>query len=136
MRRRGDAAPLSTYGELAERVGAFAAGLRARGARRGDVLALVATNGPDFPVAMHGALAAGLTLAPASPLLTARELGAFVRQVARALRGRRRGRAWRRPPQAARAAGVEAPLALALGAETPGRSALERRRPGRARAAA
>ena len=69
------------YGELAERVGAFAAGLRARGARRGDVLTLVATNGPDFPVAMHGALAAGLTLAPASPLLTARELGAFVRQV-------------------------------------------------------
>jgi long-chain acyl-CoA synthetase len=30
---------------------------------------------------MHGALCAGLTLAPASPLLTARELGAFLRQV-------------------------------------------------------
>jgi acyl-CoA synthetase (AMP-forming)/AMP-acid ligase II len=30
---------------------------------------------------MHGALAAGLTLAPANPLLTARELGAFLRLV-------------------------------------------------------
>ena len=95
-------------------MGAFAAGLRARGARRGDVLTLVATNGPDFPVAMHGALAAGLTLAPASPLLTARELGAFVRQVrarfvvaddgamATAARGRDAPRASRRCSRCAR----------------------------------
>jgi acyl-CoA synthetase (AMP-forming)/AMP-acid ligase II len=69
------------YGELAQRVRGFAGGLRARGARPGDVLALVAFNGPEFAVAMHGALAAGLTLAPASPLLTARELSAFLRQV-------------------------------------------------------
>jgi AMP-binding enzyme len=69
------------YSELADRARGFAAGLRARGARRGDVLSLVASNGPDFPIAMHGALCAGLTLAPASPLLTARELGAFLRQV-------------------------------------------------------
>jgi acyl-CoA synthetase (AMP-forming)/AMP-acid ligase II len=69
------------HADLADCARRFAAGLRARGARRGDVLSLVASNGPDFPIAMHGALGAGLTLAPASPLLTARELGAFLRQV-------------------------------------------------------
>jgi acyl-CoA synthetase (AMP-forming)/AMP-acid ligase II len=78
-----DAATGSAIGhaELADRAQRFAAGLRARGARRGDVIALVAANGTNFPVAMHGALAAGLTLAPANPLLTARELGAFLRLV-------------------------------------------------------
>jgi acyl-CoA synthetase (AMP-forming)/AMP-acid ligase II len=70
-----------TYAGIADGVRRFAAGLRARGAQRGDVLSFVAANGPDFAIAAHGALSAGLTLAPASPLLTARELGAFLRQV-------------------------------------------------------
>ena len=111
--RRGDRRSLA-YGDLAERVDAFAAGLRARGARRGDVLTLVASNGPDFPVAMHGALAAGLTLAPASPLLTARELGAFVRQVGARFVVADAG-AMATAAEATTRAGVEAPLALALG---------------------
>jgi acyl-CoA synthetase (AMP-forming)/AMP-acid ligase II len=68
------------YGELVEGVGSFAGALRARGARPGDVLGLVAFNAPEFAVAMHGALVAGLTVAPASPLLTARELSAFMGQ--------------------------------------------------------
>jgi non-ribosomal peptide synthetase component E (peptide arylation enzyme) len=87
-----DAATGSAIGhaELADRARRFAAGLRARGARRGDVIALVAANGAAFPVAMHGALAAGLTLAPANPLLTARELGAFSAARPRSLPGRRR----------------------------------------------
>jgi acyl-CoA synthetase (AMP-forming)/AMP-acid ligase II len=68
------------YGELMAGTERFAAGLLARGARPGDVIALVASNGTRFAVAMHGALSAGLTLAPASPLLTARELGVFLRQ--------------------------------------------------------
>ena len=58
----------------------LAGGLRAGGARDGDVLALVASNGIGFPIVAHGALLAGLTLAPAGPLLTARELSAFLRQ--------------------------------------------------------
>jgi acyl-CoA synthetase (AMP-forming)/AMP-acid ligase II len=69
-----------TYGELADRASRLAGGLRERGARRGEVLALVASNGPDYPVVAHGTFLAGLTLAPASPLLTARELTAFLRQ--------------------------------------------------------
>jgi acyl-CoA synthetase (AMP-forming)/AMP-acid ligase II len=100
------------YGALAERVGAFAGGLRARGARPGDVLTLVASNGLDFPVAMHGALAAGLTLAPASPLLTARELGAFARQVRARFVVADAG-AMATAAQAASATGIDAPLALA-----------------------
>jgi len=68
------------YGELVVRAARFAGGLREHGARPGDVLSVVASNGPDFPVAAQGTLLAGLTLAPASPLLTARELAAFLRQ--------------------------------------------------------
>ena len=68
------------YGELADGVRRFAGGLRARGTQPGDVLGLVASNGIGFPIALHGALAAGLTVAPASPLLTARELRAFLSQ--------------------------------------------------------
>jgi acyl-CoA synthetase (AMP-forming)/AMP-acid ligase II len=116
------------YGELAERVGAFAAGLRARGARRGDVLTLVASNGLDFPVAMHGALAAGLTLAPASPLLTARELGVFVRQVRARFVVADDG-AMATAAEAATAAGVEAPLAL-RSVEGPGSARPEVAHPG------
>jgi acyl-CoA synthetase (AMP-forming)/AMP-acid ligase II len=69
-----------TYGQLAERAGRLAGGLRERGASPGEVLAVVASNGPDFPVVAQGTLLAGLTLAPASPLLTARELTTLLRQ--------------------------------------------------------
>jgi acyl-CoA synthetase (AMP-forming)/AMP-acid ligase II len=69
-----------TYGELVDRASRLAGGLLERGARRGDVLALVASSGPDYPVVTHGTLLAGLTIAPASPLLTARELSGFLRQ--------------------------------------------------------
>jgi acyl-CoA synthetase (AMP-forming)/AMP-acid ligase II len=69
-----------TFGEVLDGTRRFAGGLRARGARAGDVIGIVAFNRPEFAIAMHGALSAGLTLAPASPLLTARELSAFLRQ--------------------------------------------------------
>jgi acyl-CoA synthetase (AMP-forming)/AMP-acid ligase II len=69
-----------TYGEIVDGARRFAGGLRARGARPGDVIGVVAFNRPEFAIAMHGALSAGLALAPASPLLTARELSAFMRQ--------------------------------------------------------
>ena len=99
------------YGDLAAEAEHFAAGLHSRGARRGDVLSLVASNGPDFPVAMHGALRAGLTLAPAGPLLTARELGAFMRQVRARFVVADAG-ALPTATEAASAAGVEAVLAM------------------------
>jgi acyl-CoA synthetase (AMP-forming)/AMP-acid ligase II len=69
-----------TYAALLDRATRLAGGLRRAGARRGDVLSIVASNGTDFPIVAQGVLLAGLTLAPASPLLTARELTAFLRQ--------------------------------------------------------
>jgi acyl-CoA synthetase (AMP-forming)/AMP-acid ligase II len=69
-----------TYGELVDRARRLAGGLRAAGAQRGDVLLIIASNGPDYPVVALGALLAGLRVAPASPLLTARELAAFASQ--------------------------------------------------------
>jgi len=42
------------YGELADGARRFAAGLRERGARPGDVLGLVASNGVEFPIASTG----------------------------------------------------------------------------------
>src|SRR5262249_6051058 len=70
-----------TYAELLDRATRLAGGLRRCGARRGDVLSVITSNAPDFPVVAYGALLSGLTLAPASPLLTGRELTAFLRQI-------------------------------------------------------
>ena len=68
------------HAELADRARRCAAGLRARGARRGDVLSLVAFNGPDFPIAMHGALIDHwLAEERDYPYLTAEELAAVRR---------------------------------------------------------
>jgi acyl-CoA synthetase (AMP-forming)/AMP-acid ligase II len=63
-----------TFGALAENAPRLARGLALRGAQAGDMAALVAGNCIEFPIAMHGALAAGVAVTPANPLLTAREL--------------------------------------------------------------
>ncbi len=63
-----------TYDQLAASADRLARGLTDRGAQPGDVLMLVAANGVEFPWVLHGALAAGVTVTPANPLLTAREL--------------------------------------------------------------
>ncbi len=48
-----------TYAELAAGVGRVAAGLAARGLRKGDVLGLFCPNIPEFALAFHGTAAAG-----------------------------------------------------------------------------
>src|SRR3954471_2845668 len=63
-----------TFGQLADGARRVAGGLAERGVRRGDVVALVADNSPDYAVALYGALAAGATVASANPRLTAPEL--------------------------------------------------------------
>jgi acyl-CoA synthetase (AMP-forming)/AMP-acid ligase II len=63
------------FGELAECSRRLAAGLARRGLGPGDVVSIVAASGVDYPVALYGALMAGLTVASANPLLTAAELG-------------------------------------------------------------
>jgi acyl-CoA synthetase (AMP-forming)/AMP-acid ligase II len=64
-----------TYGELARKIRALAAGLAARGFDRGDVLGVFMPNLPEYAVAFHGATSAGGLCTTANPLYTADELG-------------------------------------------------------------
>jgi long-chain acyl-CoA synthetase len=52
----------------------FAAALQARGLKRGDRIALMLPNILQYPVALFGALRAGLVVVNTNPLYTAREL--------------------------------------------------------------
>jgi acyl-CoA synthetase (AMP-forming)/AMP-acid ligase II len=63
-----------TYGELASAVRRVAAGLRARGFGKDDVLAMLAPNVPEYPVAWHAAALAGGTVVVLNPLDTADDL--------------------------------------------------------------
>jgi acyl-CoA synthetase (AMP-forming)/AMP-acid ligase II len=64
-----------TYGELAQGVRAFAAGLAARGFQPGEVVAIHSPNIPEYALAFHGIASAGGAVTTSNPLLTARELG-------------------------------------------------------------
>src|SRR6266568_5027703 len=64
----------TTYRELDELSGRFAAGLRAAGLVPGQVVALQLPNIPQFLAAYFGALKAGLVVLPLNPLLMAPEL--------------------------------------------------------------
>ena len=66
-------APL-TYGELERQSDAFAAALAALGVRRGDRVALLLPNCPQFVIAELGAWKAGAIVNPLNPIYTEREL--------------------------------------------------------------
>jgi acyl-CoA synthetase (AMP-forming)/AMP-acid ligase II len=68
-----DGAGTVTYGELPGRIGRMAAGLAALGLRKGDVLALVLPNVPEFVVAFHAAATLGAIVTPVNPTLTPNE---------------------------------------------------------------
>jgi len=64
-----------TYGELALQAKAFAAYLQQDlGLVKGDKLAIMIPNALQYPIALFGALIAGLTVVNVNPLYTAREL--------------------------------------------------------------
>ena len=64
-----------TYGELDVRTRDFAAYLQQTvGLRKGDRVAIMLPNVLQYPVALHGALLAGLTVVNVNPLYTPREL--------------------------------------------------------------
>jgi long-chain acyl-CoA synthetase len=63
-----------TYGELDRLSRNFAALLQDRGLRPGDRIAIMLPNLLQYPVAMFGALRAGLTVVNTNPLYTPREL--------------------------------------------------------------
>jgi len=63
-----------TYGELDHRSRKFAAWLQRQGLNSGDRIALMLPNILQYPVAMFGALRAGLVVVNTNPMYTAREL--------------------------------------------------------------
>jgi long-chain acyl-CoA synthetase len=63
-----------TYRELNERADRFAAGLERLGVTKGDRVALVLPNCPQFVYCFYGALKAGAVVVPTNPLYTVREL--------------------------------------------------------------
>jgi benzoate-CoA ligase len=65
-----DDAQRVSYGELADRVRRFAAGLLALGIRREERVLMVMHDSVDFPVAFLGALYAGIVPVPVNTLLT------------------------------------------------------------------
>jgi acyl-CoA synthetase (AMP-forming)/AMP-acid ligase II len=70
----GASGAIITYAALEQQVRRTAAGLANRGLRKGDVVALVSPNLPDFAVAFHGVTAAGGVVTTMNPLSTAHEL--------------------------------------------------------------
>lgn len=69
-----------TYGELAAAVRAAAGGLKERGFRRGDVLALLSPNLPEYPIAFHAASLAGGTAMMINPLDTVDDLAGHLNE--------------------------------------------------------
>lgn len=62
-----------TFGQVSHAIRALAGGLRARGFGKGDVLAILAPNLPEYAVAFHGAAMAGGTVTTINPTYTAEE---------------------------------------------------------------
>ena len=63
-----------SYAELDRLADRFAAGLQSLGVRKGDRLALLLPNCPQFVIGFYGALRAGAVVVPCNPLYTAPEL--------------------------------------------------------------
>jgi long-chain acyl-CoA synthetase len=63
-----------TYKSISDEAWRFANGLRRLGVRKGDRVALVLPNTPQFIVAFYGALRAGAIVVPCNPLYTPPEL--------------------------------------------------------------
>ncbi|AKS35064.1 4-coumarate--CoA ligase family protein [Mycolicibacterium goodii] len=64
----------TTYGELVQRIDAFAGMLAARGIGVGDVVALLSPNSSAFAVAFHAILRSGATATTINALFTARDI--------------------------------------------------------------
>ncbi len=63
-----------TYGQLKGMVHAFAGGLAARGLGKGDTIALMAPNIPEYAIVFHGAAVAGVAVSTINPTYTAEEV--------------------------------------------------------------
>ena len=64
-----------TYGELSANIRRVAAGLHAKGIRKGDVVGLVSPNLPDFAVVFYAVTQLGAICSTVNPIATAEEIG-------------------------------------------------------------
>ena len=62
------------YGELKDQIDRLASALHDLGVRRGDKVALLLVNSPQFIVAFYGAIKAGATVTPISPIYVSTEI--------------------------------------------------------------
>src|SRR5689334_22418006 len=69
----------TSYGQLRDRILAFAGALAGRGIAPGDVVALHAPNAPAFAIAFHGILRAGAAATTVNVLCTADEMARQLR---------------------------------------------------------
>ena len=63
-----------TYGQLKAMIYSFAGGLAAKGLQKGDTIALMAPNIPEFAIVFHGAAVAGIAVSTINPTYTAEEV--------------------------------------------------------------
>ncbi|CAM3751081.1 long-chain-fatty-acid--CoA ligase [Aeromicrobium ponti] len=63
-----------TYGELQKAVYGFAASLQKNGVQKGDRVAIMLPNCPQYVIAYYGALAAGAIVTQVNPMLVEREI--------------------------------------------------------------
>jgi acyl-CoA synthetase (AMP-forming)/AMP-acid ligase II len=63
-----------TFSQLSEMIHRFAGGLQARGFGKGDVLALMAPNVPEYAIVFHGVAVAGGTVTTVNPTYGAEEV--------------------------------------------------------------
>jgi len=63
-----------TYGQIADGVKRFSAGLHEKGFGKGDVLAILSPNVPEYPIAFHGVASAGGVNTTLNPTYTADEI--------------------------------------------------------------
>src|SRR5437762_13858529 len=63
-----------TYLSISEEAWRFANGLRKLGVKKGDRVAILLPNTPQFVIAFYGALRAGAIVVPCNPLYTVPEL--------------------------------------------------------------
>ncbi|OLN23817.1 long-chain fatty acid--CoA ligase [Domibacillus antri] len=68
-----------TYRELNESVNRFAAGIQSAGMKKGDHMALLLGNSPQFIISLYGAMRAGVTVIPINPIYTPDEIGYILR---------------------------------------------------------
>jgi 4-coumarate--CoA ligase len=63
-----------TYGQLKGMIYSFAGGLAAKGLGKGDTIALMSPNIPEFAIVFHGAAVAGVAVSTINPTYTADEV--------------------------------------------------------------